>query len=231
VLAHGGPWARDTWGFNGEVQFLASRGYAVVQPNYRGSDGYDWMFPGPDRWDFWKMHEDVTDAAKAMIASGYVDADRIAIMGGSFGGYLAVSGVVNEPDLYRCAITEAGVFDWEEDLKVQKHDRFDSPSYARYLMNLGDPKKNPALFDKISPGRHTSRIRVPVFVAGGKDDPVVEITQSKSLISELKKNNVPHETYIVGREGHGMGNLTHKVELYRRIEAFLAKHMATRPKS
>src|SRR5690606_23530181 len=98
VLPHGGPWVRDTWGFNGEVQFLASRGYAVLQPNYRGSSGFDWMFPEEDRFEFRKMHDDVTDATKTVVASGYVDADRVAIMGGSFGAYLALSGVVHEPE-------------------------------------------------------------------------------------------------------------------------------------
>jgi hypothetical protein len=99
VLPHGGPWARDGWGFDGEVQFLANRGYAVLQPNYRGSNGYDWMFSSEDKYDFRKMHDDVTDATKTMIASGLIDKTRIAIMGSSFGGYLAVSGVVNEPTL------------------------------------------------------------------------------------------------------------------------------------
>ena len=112
VLSHGGPWARDTWGYNCEVQFLASRGYAVLQTNYRGSTGFGWMFPIEDEWDFRKMHDDVTDATKAVIAKGLIDSNRIAIMGSSFGGYLAISGVVNEPSLYRCAVTIAGVFDW-----------------------------------------------------------------------------------------------------------------------
>jgi acetyl esterase/lipase len=228
VMPHGGPYVRDTWGFSGEVQFLASRGYAVLQPNYRGSTGYDWMFPDEDRWDYLKMHDDVTDATHAAIRTGLVDSDRVAIMGGSFGGYLALQGVVREPDLYRCAVTNAGVFDWERQLRDEKFNRFDDPTYGRMLVKLGDPKKEAAKFDAISPGRHTDKIRVPVFVAGGKDDPVVEITQSKALISELKKNNVTYESYLVAEEGHGMAFLENEVKLYTRIEAFLAKHMAPR---
>jgi dipeptidyl aminopeptidase/acylaminoacyl peptidase len=226
VLSHGGPWVRDTWGFNGEVQFLASRGYAVLQTNYRGSTGYGWMFPREDEWDFRKMHDDVTDATKAIIASGLIDARRIAIMGGSFGGYLALAGVVNEPALYRCAVTIAGVFDWEQQIKAEKYYQYDSPGYARMIRKLGDPKQQRQKFDAISPGRHADQIRVPVFVAGGKDDYTVEIEQSRTLISALEKYHVPHETLLVREEGHGMGHLDNQVELYTRIEAFLAKNLA-----
>ena len=226
VLPHGGPWLRDNWGFDPEVQFLASRGYAVLQPNYRGSTGYNWMFPEEDEWDFRKMHDDVTDATKTMATSGLVDRGRIAIMGGSFGGYLAVSGVVNEPDLYRCAVTMAGVFDWAQLIKDKKYDKYDSPTYGRMMRKLGDPKQQPEKFDSISPGRHADKIRVPVFVAGGKDDQTVEIEQSKTLISALNRYKIPNETYIVGEEGHGMAHLGKRVELYTRIEAFLAKNLA-----
>ena len=226
VLAHGVPWVRDNWGFNGEVQFLASRGYAVVQPNYRGSPGYGWMFPKEDEWDFRKMHDDVTDVTKAMIASGLIDGGRIAIMGGSFGGYLAVSGVVNEPALYRCAITQAGVFDWARQIKDKKYDQYDNPAFGRMMRKLGNPGEQRERFDAISPGRHVDQIRVPVFVAAGKEDQTVEIEQSRALISALEKYHVPHEALLVRDEGHGMSHFENQVELYTRIEAFLAKYLA-----
>jgi len=226
VLAHGGPWVRDTWGFNGEVQFLASRGYAVLQPNYRGSPGYDWMFPEADRWDFRKMHDDVTDVTKTLIASGLIDGGRIAIMGSSFGGYLAISGVVNEPALYRCAITIAGVFDWEQQIQDKKYYQYDSPAFGWLMRKLGDPKQQREKFDAISPGRHVDQIRVPVFVAAGKEDRTVNIEQARSLISALGKHNVPYEKLIISDEAHGMAHLDHQVELYTRIEAFLAKNLA-----
>jgi dienelactone hydrolase len=229
VLPHGGPWARDGWGFDGEAQFLASRGYAVLKPNYRGSNGYNWMFPYEDRYDFRKMHDDVTDATKTMIASGLIDGGRVAIMGGSFGGYLAVSGVVNEPKLYRCAVTIAGVFDWEQQLKDKKYDQYDSPVYGYLKRRLGDPKKSPEKFDAISPGRHVDQIRVPVFVSAGREDSTVEYEQSRTLISALEKYHVPHETLIKGGEGHGMGHLDNRVELYTRIEAFLDKNLKSAP--
>lgn len=229
VLPHGGPWARDCWGFDGEVQFLASRGYAVLQPNYRGSNGYDWRFPVDDQYDFVKMHDDVTDATKALMKSGYIDPKRVAIMGGSFGGYLAVDGVVNEPDLYRCAVTVAGVFDWAKHISETKYYQYESYVYGYFMRHLGSPKSNPEYFDAISPGRHVDRIKVPVFVAGGGDDPRVEIAQSKDLLSELERYHVPHESYIASEETHGMHHLDKQVELYTRIEAFLAKYLAPEP--
>ncbi|MBI2511443.1 MAG: S9 family peptidase [Opitutae bacterium] len=229
VLPHGGPWARDTWGFDPEVQFLASRGYAVLQPNYRGSPGTSWMFPESDRWDFLKMHDDVTAAAKTLVASGLVDGRRVAIMGGSFGGYLALSGAVKEPGFYRCAVTIAGVFDWEQLIRERKFDRYDNPTFDYFLRKLGDPANHPERFAAISPVRHVASVRVPVFVAHGKDDPIADISQSKRLIAELDKHHVTHENLLVSEEGHGMGHLKNQVELYSRIEAFLAKHLMPLP--
>jgi len=183
------------------------------------------MFPEEDEWDFRKMHDDVTDATKSMIASGLIDGNRVAIMGGSFGGYLAISGVVNEPTLYRCAVTIAGVFDWEQQIKDKKYFQYDSFVYGRMVHKLGDAKQQKEKFDAISPGRHVDQIRVPVFVSGGKEDQTVEIEQSNNLISALEKHHVPHETLLVREEGHGMGHIDNQVELYTRIEAFLAKNL------
>ncbi len=228
VLCHGGPWARDTWGFDGEVQFLASRGYAVLQPNYRGSTGSTGRFLAEDEYDFIKMHHDVTDAVKTVIRTGLVDKDRIGIMGASFGGYLAVSGVAHEPDLYRCAVTNAGVFDWAMQVQSEKYNQHDLPYYRRMIKTLGDPKQEAAKYEAMSPVRHVANIRVPVFVAGGKDDRVVEIRQSKKLVAELDRHNIPYEKLFIGDEGHGMAHLSHQVELYGRIEAFLSKHLMSK---
>jgi dipeptidyl aminopeptidase/acylaminoacyl peptidase len=228
VLSHGGPWVRDAWGFDGEAQFLASRGYAVLQTNYRGSTGYDWMFPEEDRYAFRKMHDDVTSAAKTLIKSGLVDAKRVAIMGASFGAYLALSGVAHEPDIYRCAVVNAGVFDWEDIVKEAKYFQHSGNQYAYLVRKLGDPKTNKEKFDAISPIRHVANVRVPVFVAHGKDDPVAPITQSRELVANLKKHGVPHETLFKADEGHGMAHLAAQVELYTRIETFLAKNLMSK---
>jgi acetyl esterase/lipase len=231
VVPHGGPFVRDNWGYDGEAQFLASRGYAVLKPNYRASPGYEWQFAEADHWDFVKMSQDVTDATKAMIASGLIDPGRIAIMGGSFGGFLSLMGVVNEPDLYRCAVGISGVYDWAQLIREVGYDytKF-TPLYAVLLRHLGDPNKDSERFDAISPSRHIDRVRVPVFVTHGGYDPVADIAQSTRLIDQLKKYNVPHEVYIVGDEGHGMLHFSNRVKQYTRIEAFLADNLAPRPK-
>jgi acetyl esterase/lipase len=229
VLPHGGPWVRDTWGFDAQVQFLASRGFAVLQPNYRGSPGYDWRFPEEDLYDFQKMHGDVTDAAKALLATGLVDAKRVAIMGTSFGAYLALCGAVNEPDFYRCAVAIAGVFDWEAVMKDARSEQYSSAQYGYMKRKLGDPKKQQDKYEAISPVRHIERVRVPVFVSHGKDDPIAHVGESKRLIAELKKHRVLHETLLIGGEGHGMAHLKNEVELHSRIEVFLRKHLAAEP--
>jgi dipeptidyl aminopeptidase/acylaminoacyl peptidase len=226
VLCHGGPRARDDWGFDGETQFLAHHGYAVLQTNYRGSIGSIGRFPYNDRYDYVKMHEDVTDAVKTALHADVIDKGRVAIMGGSFGGYLAVSGVAHEPDLYRCAVTIAGLFDVTMQLQAEKFDQYDRPYYGRMIKVLGDPKKESAKYDAMSPINFVQNIRVPVFVSGGKDDEVVQINQSYQLINALERNKVPFEKYIVGGEGHGMAFLKNEVELYDRILAFLDKNMA-----
>jgi dienelactone hydrolase len=225
VLCHGGPWVRDTWGFDGEAQFLASRGYAVLQPNYRGSTGSAGRFPATDRYDFIKMHHDVTDAVKTAIGTGLIDQGRIGIMGASFGGYLAVSGVAHEPNLYRCAVTNAGVFDWALQVQSEKYDQYDLPYYGRMIKTLGDPRVEAAKYEAMSPIRYVANIKVPVFVAGGKDDDVVELQQSRKLLDEFDRNHVTYEKLFFGGEGHGTAHLANTVELYGRIEAFLAKNL------
>jgi dipeptidyl aminopeptidase/acylaminoacyl peptidase len=186
VIPHGGPWVRDYWGFNPEAQFWASRGYAVIQPNYRGSTGYDWKFPIADRYDFLKMHDDVTRAAKTLILSGYADPDRVAIMGASFGGYLALSGVVHEPDLYKCALTFAGVFDFETVLNGARRN-FQRARHGIFLRRLGDPKEQKEKYESISPIRHLDQVSAPVFVAHGKEDQTALVGGIEKTHSRVKR--------------------------------------------
>ena len=228
VLPHGGPWVRDGWGWDPEVQFLASRGYAVFQPNYRGSAGFAWRFPEEDMWAFRKMHDDVTDGVKAVLKTRLIDADRIAIMGASFGGYLALSGAAHEPELYRCAVTIAGVFDWERMLKDARESDYLRGRYGLLKRQLGDPAKRKEAFEDISPIKHVAKVKIPIFVAHGVEDIVTTLDQSTALVSELKKHGVPHVKQIERGEGHGFHMLENRIDLYTGIEAFLAKHLAVR---
>ncbi len=228
VYPHGGPFVRDSWQWDPVAQFLASRGYAVFQPNYRGSDSYGWRIPADDMWAFRKMHDDVTDGVAAMKRSGLVDADRIAIMGGSFGGYLALCGASFEPGTYRCAVTLSGVFDWERMIRELGRLRDNTVGKKRLLRKLGDPAKNQAFFDEISPLRHLEQVRIPIFVSHGTEDSVVDVAQSKRLVGELEKRHIPHVALFESGEGHGTAFVDNRVELYTKIEQFLATNLAAR---
>jgi dipeptidyl aminopeptidase/acylaminoacyl peptidase len=206
------------------VQFLASRGYAVLQPNYRGSAGCSWMYPTEDEWAFRKMHEDVTDATKALIASGLVDRNRVAIMGHVFGGYLALCGVAFEPSLYRCAVAVSTNGDWARLIQDQQYNKYSNPFYLRMLLKLGDPDKEAAKFDAMSPLNHANDIRVPVLATYGEYEQTVEINAVKDLISTVQKKGIAADTIRFADEEYAVRYLDHKVELYQRIEAFLAKN-------
>jgi dienelactone hydrolase len=215
----------STWGYDEEVQFLASRGYAVLQPNFRGTAGSTWMYPKEDEWDFRKMNEDVTDATNDLIASGLVDRNRIAIMGSGFGGYLALCGAAFEPSLYRCAIAISAHYDWGELIEEAAYNKYKDPLYFRMLFKLGDPKKEPEKFDAISPLKHAADIRVPVLVSYGEYDSSAAISRAKDLISTVKKKGIAAAAISFRDERGGAHYLDHRVELYQRIEAFLAENL------
>ena len=225
VLPHGGPWVRDVWGYDAESQFFASRGYVVFRPNYRGSSGYHADISLKPRMEFRKMHDDVTDGVRALIKSGIADPAHIAIIGASFGGYLAVCGAAFEPDLYRCAVTIAGVFDWDRAMRDARHNDPDAFRYERMLHELGDPKVQREKFEAISPLHAADQIRIPVFIAHGGEDRVADSGQSHRLAKILKKSGTPYETMFAGAEGHGFFTLKNRIELYQRIEAFLKKNL------
>jgi acetyl esterase/lipase len=230
VLSHGGPWLRDDWGYDGEVQLLASRGYAVLQTNYRGSTGTEWSFSNSHKWNFLEMHYDVADATRAVLAGGLVDPDRVAIMGGSFGAYLALEGVVDDPALYRCAVGISGVYDWGDfmDEKRANRDHFGDLSFGTMILREGDPADHKEMYDAMSPTRHIDRVRVPIFISHGGNDDIADIGQARKLERELDRYHVPYETNIVGAEVHGMAHLSNNVELYTKILSFLAKNLALR---
>jgi dipeptidyl aminopeptidase/acylaminoacyl peptidase len=225
VLPHGGPWVRDKWGYDPESQFFASRGYIVFRPNYRGSIGYNPAISIQPRLEFRKMHEDVTDGVRALITAKIADPAHIAIVGGSFGGYLSICGATFEPDLYRCAVSIAGVFDWE---RVMKEDRGNEVNIYRaewFKRDLGDPKVQREKFEAMSPFYSVSRIKIPVFIAHGEEDNNADTSQSRRLVKALKAAGVQNETFFIPNESHGFAEMKHRVELYSRIDAFLKKNL------
>jgi dienelactone hydrolase len=229
VLPHDNNDGRDSWGFNAEAQFFASRGYAVMQPNYRGSSGSTGLFPTEDEWAYRKMSDDVSDATKTLISSGLVDGHRVAIVGTGFGGYLALSGAAFDPGLYRCAAAVSPVVDWARVMQDNKVNQFSDPAYSRMLVKLGDPKRDAEKFDAISPLRHADQIRAALLISNSEYDPSAQVSDTKDLGSTVERNHVPVEMVSFLNEAHGVRHLRAKVELYSRIEAFLAKNLAGGP--
>ncbi len=229
VLVHGGPRVRDEWSFDPEAQFLASLGYAVLQPNYRGSSGYLWP-EGTDDYAsaFLAMRDDVIDATRSALKSKNFDPRRVAIMGGSFGGYLALATTVEEPDLYRCAISVCGVFDWAEHVKSKREESRSRPGeYAWLLSRLGDPRKDAAAYEAINPLARLDRMRTPLLLAHGKEDRIVSVNQSRRLARELKKRGVPHETFYRALAGHGFYAAKDRYAFYQASARFLAENLAS----
>lgn len=224
LLVHGGPWWRDTWGFQPEVQFLANRGYAVLQVNYRGSTGYGRAFWSASfgQWGL-AMQDDLTDAVEWAIASGIADRDRVAIYGGSYGGYAALSGLCKTPELYRCGVSFVGVsnlFTWI--------DAF--PPYWRPFLEMvhemvGHPERDEARFRATSPFFNADKIRVPLFVAQGANDPRVRKEESDQIVQALESRGVPVSYLVKDNEGHGFMNEENQFEFYHAMESFLAEHL------
>lgn len=224
IHPHGGPWARDVWWFNREVQFLANRGYAVLQMNFRGSTGYGKKFVEASfkQWGR-KMQDDITDGVKWLIAQGKIDPKRVAIYGGSYGGYAVLAGLSFTPELYACGVDYVGVSNLLTFLKSIP------PYWKPYLEMLhkmaGDPQTDKELFEEISPLFHADNIRVPLLVAQGAKDPRVNINESNQIVAALRKRKIPVTYLVKQNEGHGFRNQENRLDFYRAMEKFLAKHL------
>lgn len=221
VLPHGGPWARDSWGFDGEVQFLANRGYAVLQMNFRSSTGYGraFMDAGDREWGA-KMQNDITDGVKWAVAQGIADPARVGIMGASYGGYAALAGVTFTPELYRVGINYVGV----ADLKlITRYDMQMGPiSRAFFSKRVGEGVE---FLKSRSPLFSVANIRVPTLHAYGRNDPRVEFSHWQALESELKKHGKTYEVHIEEAEGHGFEKAEVAIKFYKAVDAFLARYM------
>ncbi|MEM6684329.1 MAG: S9 family peptidase [Bacteroidota bacterium] len=230
VNPHGGPWARDEWGFNPEVQFLANRGYAVLQMNFRGSTGY-----GREFWESsfkkWgqEMQNDITDGVQWLIKEGIADKDRVAIYGASYGGYATLAGITNTPDLYAAAVDYVGVsnlFTFMESIPPYWE------PYKKMLYEMvGDPNtKDSIMMRENSPVYNVDKIKSALFIAQGANDPRVVQAESDQMVAALKENGVIVEYMLKENEGHGFRNQENRFDFYDSMIAFLDKNMRTKVK-
>lgn len=223
VWPHGGPFQiRDHWAFDQDPQFLATHGYAVLQVNFRGSGGHGPAFvtAGKRAWGT-TMIDDLTDAVRATIASGVVDGSRVCIGGWSYGGYAALMSAVREPDLYRCAIGAAGVYDLAR--QIRDSDTGDSWQGRRYYADAVAPDE--ASQRAASPLDRIAALKAPVLIVHGGEDRRVPLSQAKLLRAALEKQQHPHETLIIDEEGHGFGRPQNVQRYYDTLLAFLARHL------
>jgi dipeptidyl aminopeptidase/acylaminoacyl peptidase len=224
VNPHGGPWHRDAWGFNPEVQFLANRGYAVLQMNFRGSTGYGRAF-----WEAsfrqWggTMQDDITDAVLWLIGEGIADPRRVAIYGGSYGGYAVLAGLTKTPELYACGIDYVGVSNLFT--FMQTIPPYWKPFLAMMHEMVGDPERDRTMLTERSPALNAGRIRAPLLIAQGARDPRVKKDESDQMVAALKARGIDVPYIVKDNEGHGFHNEENRFEFYEAMEAFLARHL------
>lgn len=227
VLPHGGPWARDSWGYDPDVQFLANRGYAVLQMNFRGSTGYGRKFweSGFKRWGK-EMQDDITDGVQLLIKKGIADPKRIGIYGASYGGYAVLAGLTFTPDLYACGVDYVGISNLFTILES-------IPPYWEIMRQklyemMGDPEKDKELLKAASPVFHVDKIKAPLFIAQGANDPRVKKSESDQMVAALKKRGIEVPYMVKDDEGHGFRNEENRFDFYRAMEKFLGKHLGGR---
>lgn len=226
VNPHGGPWYRDGWGFNPEIQFLANRGYAVLQMNFRGSTGYGRKFweASFKQWGL-TMQDDITDGVNWLIDKGIADKDRIAIYGASYGGYATLQGIVKNPEMYAAAVDYVGVSNLFTFMQT-------IPPYwelyrAMFTEMVGDPVADSVQLTATSPALNADKITTPLFIAQGANDPRVNKAESDQMVEALKARGVVVEYMVKDNEGHGFYNEENRFDFYRAMEKFLADNMKT----
>ena len=227
LLVHGGPQARDSWGFQSEVQWLSNRGYMVLQVNFRGSTGFGKKFINlaDKQWGA-AMQQDLTDAVTWAVQNGYADPQRIAIMGGSYGGYAALAGAAFTPDLYACAIDMFGPSNLVT--LLQSVPDYWKPMLNQMYRTIGNPNTEKAFLESRSPLFSVDKIKIPILIAQGGNDVRVKPMESQQIVDALKARGLPVEYLFFPNNGHGLSSDADIVKFYTTAEQFLAEHIGGR---
>jgi dipeptidyl aminopeptidase/acylaminoacyl peptidase len=215
--------ARATASYDAEAQFFASRGYAVLRPNHRGSAGYGWMFPADDQWAPDKMADDVAAATRHLLATGLIDQKRIGIFGMGLAAYIAVAAAEADPELYQAIVTYQGVYDWPAYLKSLKFNQYTNPNYGVLARHLNDQQLQALSVENRLRGLHAA------VLVGYQREAGDMTTQSTGFASDLDRAGVPHESLAIGSERSTIILLRNRVEFYSRAEAFFGKHLHPTP--
>lgn len=227
VMPHGGPDYRDSMDFDYWAQFLANRGYVVLQPNFRGSAGYGRKFTdaGLNQWGL-KLQDDISDGVKTLIADGIADPKRICIVGASFGGYAALAGATLTPDLYACAVSYAGISDLPQLITTTRdEDGPASQELSFWVSRIGDTDKDRARLEQTSPALHADKVKIPILLLHGESDYTVRIDQSEEMANRLKAAGKPVEFIRFKHDDHNLSRSESRIQLLTEIEKFLAKYI------
>lgn len=225
---HGGPWARDAWGFRPDTQWFANRGYAVLQVNFRGSTGFgkSFLHAGDKGWGVGAMQDDLTDAVHWAVDKGIADPKKVAIYGGSYGGYACLAGLCFTPDLYTCGVDVVGPS--HISTLFQSIPSYWAPMKKQLVHRVGDVENDQELNERISPFYHADKIKVPLLIGQGANDPRVKQAEADQIFNAMREKGIPAEYYLYKDEGHGFARPPNKFDFYSRVEQFLAKHLGGR---
>jgi dipeptidyl aminopeptidase/acylaminoacyl peptidase len=224
---HGGPQVRDTWGFDPEAQWLANRGYMCIQVNYRGSTGYGKSFvtAGDREWGA-KMHTDLLDAVNYAVEQGWADPARVAIYGGSYGGYAALVGAAFTPDVFCCAVDIVGPSNLQT--LLESIPPYWKPMAAQLYRRVGNPETDQEFLWSRSPLSRARDIRIPLLIAQGANDPRVKQAESEQIVAALKDAGIDYEYMLFPDEGHGFAKPQNRLKFYAAAERFLARYLGGR---
>ncbi|WP_412069514.1 alpha/beta fold hydrolase [Rubrivirga sp. IMCC43871] len=230
LLVHGGPWSRDSWGYNSFAQFLANRGYAVLQPNFRGSTGYGKAFlnAGNGEWGTGAMQHDLTDGAQWLIDEGIADSERVGIMGGSYGGYATLAGLAFTPDLYAAGVDIVGPSNLIT--LLESIPAYWAPIRQMFYERMGDPNtpEGEAQLRAQSPLNSADQITAPLLIIQGANDPRVKQAESDQIVIALRERGYPVQYVVAQDEGHGFRGATNRLASNAATEIFLAEHLGGR---